>query len=137
MNKTFFYVCGLLILQLSFFGCFNPKNELNTNKADESQVYDETLSENITSNIDTTTSNNSTSKINENDPNSFTPLQEEEVLLCDYVSNNNVSIKIKNNTNKFVLIGTIQEQTTSIIIAIGKIDVNALIGNSQLHITAG
>lgn len=99
MNKTFFYVLGLLILQLSFFGCFNPKNELNTNKADESQVYDETLSENITSNIDTTTSNNSTSKINENDPNSFTPLQEEEVLLCDYVSNNNVSIKIKKNTN--------------------------------------
>ena len=99
MNKIFFYVLGLLILQLSFFGCFNPKNELNTNKADESQVYDETLSENITSNIDTTTSNNSTSKINENDPNSFTPLQEEEVLLCDYVSNNNVSIKIKNNTN--------------------------------------
>ena len=99
MNKTFFYVLGLLILQLSFFGCFNPKNELNTNKSDESQIYDETLSENITSNIDTTTSNNSTSKIKENDPNSFTPLQEEEVFICDYVSNNNVSIKIKNNTN--------------------------------------
>ena len=26
MNKTFFYVLGLLILQLSFFGCFNPKH---------------------------------------------------------------------------------------------------------------
>ena len=88
MNKVFCYVLGIIIFQLCFFGCNNSKNDQGTIKTNEQQI-----------DVKESSINNSTSTIKEIDPNTFTTLQVEEVLINNYVSNTNVNIKIKNDTN--------------------------------------